>query len=95
MPTYLHGCENCKHEWEEEYKINDPIPTKCPKCKKKKVKRLIYASAGKVELTGKELIKHLESEGKKMAKDFGKNEKALASFLGESKYESLLKERGR
>lgn len=41
MPTYEYECTACGHKFEEWQSITaDPI-TKCPECKKKKVKRLL------------------------------------------------------
>ena len=41
MPVYEYACEKCKHEFEAEQRISDdPIKT-CPKCRARKVKRLI------------------------------------------------------
>jgi putative FmdB family regulatory protein len=46
MPTYEYACEACGHQFEEFQSIKaDPIQ-KCPKCGKKKVKRLISGGAG-------------------------------------------------
>ena len=39
--TYEYVCEGCNHEWEVEQKITDPPLKLCPKCKKKRAKRLI------------------------------------------------------
>lgn len=41
MPVYEYACEKCQHEFEVEQRISDdPIRT-CPKCRARKVKRLI------------------------------------------------------
>jgi putative FmdB family regulatory protein len=41
MPVYEYACEKCGHEFEAEQRISDdPIRT-CPKCRARKVKRLI------------------------------------------------------
>jgi putative FmdB family regulatory protein len=41
MPTYEYACEKCRHEFEAEQRItDDPVKT-CPKCRSRKVKRLI------------------------------------------------------
>ena len=41
MPVYEYACEKCNHEFEAEQRISDdPIRT-CPKCRARKVKRLI------------------------------------------------------
>ncbi|MFG0287664.1 MAG: FmdB family zinc ribbon protein [Rhodopirellula sp. JB044] len=39
MPTYDYLCEACGHELEIFQGINDEPETKCPECKKKKLKR--------------------------------------------------------
>ncbi|EMI53692.1 FmdB family zinc ribbon protein [Rhodopirellula sallentina] len=39
MPTYDYLCEACGHELEIFQGINDDPETKCPECKKKKLKR--------------------------------------------------------
>jgi putative FmdB family regulatory protein len=46
MPTYAYHCDACEHEFEKFQKVSDkPIRT-CPKCKKKKVRKLITGGAG-------------------------------------------------
>src|SRR5258706_9156612 len=81
MPVYEYVCEKCKHEFEAEQRISDdPIRT-CPKCRARKVKRLIsrtsfvlkgsgwysdlYSSPG----TKKEADKPAESGDKAAASD--------------------------
>jgi len=46
MPTYEYACSACGHQFEEFQSIKAKPLTKCPVCKKKKVKRLISAGAG-------------------------------------------------
>ena len=41
MPIYEFVCENCGHEFEELVMSSDNKKCKCPKCKKRKVKKLI------------------------------------------------------
>ena len=41
MPTYEYRCSNCGHQLEEFQNISDEPLTKCPACKKNKLKRLI------------------------------------------------------
>jgi putative FmdB family regulatory protein len=87
MPTYEHLCEACDNEWEDIYKISDPIPTQCPKCKKKgEVKRLISSCQGRVELSGYEYKAKIKEDVLKMSKSMLKDENKLANFVGESKY---------
>lgn len=48
MPTYDYACDACKHEFEVFESITAEPQTKCPKCKKKKLRRLFGAGAGLV-----------------------------------------------
>jgi putative FmdB family regulatory protein len=41
MPTYEYLCRACDHEFEREQRITDPKVRTCPKCKKRRVERLI------------------------------------------------------
>lgn len=41
MPTYDYVCEACQHAFEEWQSFHDAELTTCPKCKKKKLRRLI------------------------------------------------------
>lgn len=45
MPTYEYVCDACGHEFDELQGFNDPVLTKCPKCKKKKLRRLFGTGA--------------------------------------------------
>src|SRR6266516_7837730 len=45
MPTYEYECDACGHDFEEfQYFSEDPL-TKCPACKKKKLRRLFGTGA--------------------------------------------------
>lgn len=46
MPTYEYECDACGHTFEEFQSMSDAVLTKCPQCKRKKLKRLIGAGAG-------------------------------------------------
>ena len=46
MPTYEYECLKCGHVFDTFQKITDKPLTRCPKCKKGKVKRMIGAGAG-------------------------------------------------
>jgi putative FmdB family regulatory protein len=41
MPTYDYRCDACGHAFEREQRMSDEPVKTCPKCKKKKVQRLI------------------------------------------------------
>jgi putative FmdB family regulatory protein len=45
MPTYDYVCDACEHGFEQFQSIKDDALTKCPKCKKKKLRRLIGPGA--------------------------------------------------
>ena len=46
MPTYEYECPKCDHRFEKFHSISDPPIKICPKCKGRKVKRLIGTGAG-------------------------------------------------
>jgi putative FmdB family regulatory protein len=46
MPTYDYVCDECGHAFEEFQKISDEPLQLCPKCKKKKLRRLFGAGSG-------------------------------------------------
>ncbi len=48
MPTYQYECSACGHEFEELQSMTDPKLTKCPKCGKKKLERLIGGGSGMI-----------------------------------------------
>jgi len=45
MPTYDYECDACKHAFEEFQSMMDEPLKKCPKCKKKKLRRLLGTGA--------------------------------------------------
>src|SRR5437660_1624865 len=45
MPTYDYVCDACEHAFEEFQGFNDELLTKCPKCGKKKLRRLFGSGA--------------------------------------------------
>ena len=46
MPTYDYVCKGCGHRSERFESINDGGPKKCPKCGKKKARRMLGTGAG-------------------------------------------------
>ena len=46
MPTYDYTCAACGHRFERFESINDDGVKPCPKCKKKKAKRMLGTGAG-------------------------------------------------
>ena len=45
MPTYEYVCDACDHKFDELQSFSDEPLTKCPKCKKKKLRRLFGVGA--------------------------------------------------
>ena len=45
MPTYEYVCDACGHSFDELQSFSDPPLTKCPSCKKKKLRRLFGTGA--------------------------------------------------
>jgi putative FmdB family regulatory protein len=48
MPTYQYECAACGHAFEELQSMTDAKLTKCPKCGKKKLDRLIGGGSGMI-----------------------------------------------
>jgi putative FmdB family regulatory protein len=45
MPIYEYACDKCEHEFEREQRMADPPIKTCPKCKGRKVTKLISRSS--------------------------------------------------
>jgi putative FmdB family regulatory protein len=45
MPTYEYECDACQNRFEEYQSFSEDPLTKCPKCKKKKLRRLVGTGA--------------------------------------------------
>jgi len=45
MPTYEYQCTACEHSFDELQSFSDPPLSKCPKCGKKKLRRLFGTGA--------------------------------------------------
>ena len=46
MPTYDYACKGCGYRFERFEGIHDDAPKECPKCHKKKGRRMIGTGAG-------------------------------------------------
>ena len=51
MPTYDYQCDACNHKFEEFQQISDPLLKTCPKCNKRKLRRL-FGTGGAVLFKG-------------------------------------------
>ena len=81
MPIYEYACTACGHEFEEWQKMSDAPVRTCPKCKKKKVERLISRTA--FQLKGGGWYADLYSSSKPgEAKDGGKGGEAKGKSDG-------------
>lgn len=62
MPIYEYACGACGHSFEEWQKMSDPPVKTCPKCKKRRVEKLISQTA--FQLKGGGWYKDLYSSSK-------------------------------
>lgn len=74
MPIYEYACAACGHQFEEWQKMSDAPVRTCPKCKKKKVERLISRTA--FQLKGSGWYADLYSSSKPGAKDSSSDSKS-------------------
>lgn len=96
MPTYLHTCTTCNHEWELVYGMTEDPPTECPNCHAQTAKRLIsFASPGKVELSGHELKEQVAKETKDFVEQVKRDPNLKANLLGENKFHEAETQRDR
>ncbi len=79
MPIYEYACEKCDHEFEREQRItDDPVKT-CPKCRSRKVKKLISRTSFVLKGGG------WYADAYSSTKDKPKSETAESSKSSESK----------
>jgi putative FmdB family regulatory protein len=86
MPTYDYVCDACEHTFEEFQGINDPFLTKCPQCKKKKLRRLFGTGAAVVFKGSGFYQTDYRSEGykKAAAADKGSSDKGSSDAGGKA-----------
>jgi putative FmdB family regulatory protein len=92
MPIYEYACEKCESEFEVEQRITDGPIKSCPRCKSKKVKRLISKTSFVLKGGGwySDLYSSPGAKDDKAAKAESGGDKA-ASSSGDSKSESTSK----
>jgi putative FmdB family regulatory protein len=74
MPIYEYACDKCGHEFELEQRITeDPVKT-CPRCRARKVKRLISQTS--FVLKGGGWYSDLYSSSGRSDKDAGKGKES-------------------
>jgi len=98
MPTYPHICNECQHEWEEEYSMKAEPPDTCPKCGVKGcVERLVAGGYGRgiVVLGGNELKEQTKQGAAAMINEASRNENYLANMVGEDRYQRNELDRGK
>ena len=84
MPIYEYACAACGHTFEEWQKMSDPPVRTCPKCKKKKVEKLISHTAFQLKGGGWYADLYSSSKGKGGDGD-GKSSSSSESSGGDSK----------
>jgi len=87
MPIYEYACAACGHEFEEWQKMSDAPVRTCPKCKKKKVERLISRTAFQLKGSGWYADLYSSSKGKESKSDA--TEKAEAKGASDSSKDTV------
>ena len=80
MPTYDYVCQACEHAFEHWQSMTSPVKRTCPKCKKRRLRRLIGAGAGVIfKASG-----FYETDYKRKSHGSGKPDKERAASSDES-----------
>ena len=89
MPTYDYVCDACGHKFEHFQGINSEVLTKCPECRKKKLRRLFGTGAAIVfKGSGFYTTDYRSDSYKERAAADKKGEAAAASSSSDSKSDS-------
>ena len=92
MPTYDYSCTACGHRFERFESINDDALKACPKCSKKKAKRMLGTGAGLIFKGAGFYTTDYKQAGSK--KDSGSEPSKEPEKKSESKSESKEKKKG-
>ena len=85
MPTYDYECDACDHQFDAFQAMSDDPLKKCPKCGKKKLRRLFGAGAGLIFKGSGFYLTDYRSESYKQAAAADKPSDSSASSSTESK----------
>jgi len=72
MPIYEYECDKCGHGFEREQRMTDPPVKTCPKCRSRKVTKLISRSSFVLKGGGWYADGYTDAKGKKKGDDGGK-----------------------
>jgi putative FmdB family regulatory protein len=92
MPIYEYACRACGHEFEREQRISDAPVRTCPKCKRRRVERLISQTSFVLKGGGWYSDLYASSKGKSKEGDSGKDAAASKAESSEKKAPSEKKE---
>jgi putative FmdB family regulatory protein len=84
MPTYEYACERCDHEFEVEQRITEAPVARCPKCRSRKVKRLISQTSFVLKGGGWYADLYASNGGKARGANGGKGDSAVKESSGAS-----------
>ncbi|HEX3729157.1 MAG TPA: zinc ribbon domain-containing protein [Opitutaceae bacterium] len=85
MPTYEYACPKCGHQFEQFQSMSAPRLTKCPKCGKPGLKRLVGGGAGLIfKGSGFYITDYKKSSGAKEGGEGGKQPEAKAEAKAEA-----------
>ncbi len=102
MPIYEYACEKCKREFEVEQRITDDPLKSCPKCRSRKVKRLISrtsfvlkGSGWYSDLYSSVRAKTSDETGSESAKESSSDSKSKSDTKSDEKSDSKKKQKNK
>ena len=79
MPLYEYECQACHHRFERIQQFSDPIVRKCPKCGKKRVKKLLSSPAIQFKGSGFYITDYQRKGSSSSLPDHSESEKKFES----------------